>query len=100
MDCLSLNILEKRIRVVTVSKDNLKDLFEIVDNTKYEVPVCIICENILDSSKDLQLIFNIIDICHVNYFYVHCKKELFKNIKTYHIGYNITDDGKEVYIYS
>ena len=95
-----IEYVDKNVRIITVSRSNIKELFQIVDNTKYNIPVCIICEDVIETNQELQKIFDIIDMCLVEHFYISCKKEFFQNINTRRIIYNLTDDGRQVYIYS
>jgi hypothetical protein len=94
--------MDTKIKTIHITKQNLKDLFFIVDETRYNIPVSIQCEDIdvITSSKDLQLIIDIIDMCIVDYFYITCHKTYFKDIHMRMICYNFTDDGKQIYIYS
>jgi hypothetical protein len=94
--------MDTKIKTIHVTKQNLKDLFSIVDETRYSIRVFVRCDDIdvITSAKDLQLIIDIIDMCIVDYFYITCNKIYFKDVNTRMLCYNLTDDGKQIYIYS
>lgn len=92
----------EKVKLIHVTKRNIRDLFFIVDETRFDIPVHIVCDDIqvIESVQDLQLIIDIIDMCMVPVFELTCRKVYFQGVHMRNLSYNLTDDGHQIYIYS